>query len=260
MHVFRADATNAGDWWSPPFRHFPLRPADWFDILTPERIPNLAEPCLVGGGGLGRENFRAAIRSLVRPDRRYPLIAWGVGADVAIDRSGASVARPADLLGDYFSGFDRVGARVWPAAPTTRWVPCASCMHPGFHLQRRRPATERVGVYQHKRVPVAAPPGIPVDDNDGHDIEAKLTFLARFEFIVTNSYHGVYWATLLGRRVICLPFKSGLFSFRHPPVYVGGWPDDVDFDRAESHPHALEECRAANVAFYADLVADFGDI
>ena len=40
MNIFRADDTNVGDWWSPPGRYFPFKPAPIFDILNSEKIPN----------------------------------------------------------------------------------------------------------------------------------------------------------------------------------------------------------------------------
>lgn len=91
------------------------------------------------------------------------------------------------------------------------------------------------------------------------DIAAKLRFLARFEFIVTNSYHGVYWATLLGRKVICLAFKNGLFSFRHAPAYFDPAEPSRAFDEAQAYPDAIDECRDANIGFYRYLIERYGD-
>ena len=74
--------------------------------------------------------------------------------------------------------------------------------------------------------------------------------MARFETIVTNSYHGVYWGTLLNRRVICIPFKSGLYTFNHQPTYALGDFAKIKIDEIPKYPMALDECRGANVDYF----------
>ena len=76
-----------------------------------------------------------------------------------------------------------------------------------------------------------------------------------YEYIITNTYHGVYWATLLERKVIVLPFKSGLFSFKYPPVYCfdGNISDDL-MNKAKVYEGILEEDRKLNFGFYNYLV------
>lgn len=281
INVFRRDRRNAGDWWSPPCRYFPFRPLREFELMHPELVPNEDGVCIVGGGGLGNAAFRESLEALSKPDRRYALVAWGVGADTSTDRSG-TVAQTgvADGLLSFFDAFDVIGTRVWhsPGALGSRvhWVPCASAMHPLLDEIRSQPPVERLGVYEHLRVPMAPPRfpflqrkkgdrypvsrGFPTASNRGWRIEEKLRFLARFEFIVTNSYHGVYWATLLGRRVVCHPFKNGLYSFRHLPSYLGDDGIASAMESARTYPHALEECREANLAFLHHLQGLYGPL
>ena len=129
-------------------------------------------------------------------------------------------------------------------------------MWTGFERYRSTSPKEKIGLYEHKRVPIVMPEllGHPRISNDGDSIEEKLAFMARFETIITNSYHGVYWATLLNRKVICIPFKSGLFTFKHKPAYVASYLSDIRMDEIASYPSALEECREANVDFF-NLIA-----
>ena len=102
--------------------------------------------------------------------------------------------------------------------------------------------------------------GIARQDNTGRDIAAKLAFLARYETIVTNSYHGVFWGTLLGRKVVCVQFKNGLFSFRHAPAYFQPDQPAKAFDEAIVHEDALEVSRQANIRFYLRVQEQFGDV
>lgn len=278
LSIYRKDKKNVGDWWSVPARYLPIRSTQELDLVRPEEIPNKPGVYVVGGGGLGREGFLPYLDALRRDDRQYKLIAWGVGSDSVTDTS-AMVQKGGNMshLLKYFAGFDQVGSRIWEeglyeGSKDLRWVPCASCLHTAFHKLRDIKPTERFGFYAHLRVPLE--PAVfgrkrrfrerfgqryAVETNRGTDIEAKLSFMARHEFIVTNSYHGVYWATLLGRRVVCYPFKDGLYSFRHPPAYGTTGNLEEALEAAVPYPDALDECRAANLDYYLYLRKTYGD-
>lgn len=277
--VFRRDKTNVGDWWSPPERYFPLNVLKSIDLIDSAIIPNLNTNYIVGGGGLGNESFLPHLNRLTRSDRRYKLIAWGIGADHQVDRN-ALIERPDnfDALLDYFSSFDEVGTRIFiPTGFGERtnyhWVPCASCMSPLFRQLSDIKPTQRIGFFSHKRVPLSDRGrrtskirnmrSLLVDrkthfNNSGSDFKRKLSALAQCEFVVTNSYHGVYWATLLGRKVICQPFKDGLYTFKHSPVYLLEDKLEEAMEKAKNYPEALEDCRFANVKYYNYLTEKYG--
>ena len=112
--VFRADDTNVGDWYSPPFRYFPFKPNRVFDIL--DRAADLSKErvVVVGGGGLGRTFFRSHLKKLKSKKRQYTLIAWGVGVDEIDERN--KILKPEnkyELFGDWFDNFDEVGIRAY---------------------------------------------------------------------------------------------------------------------------------------------------
>ena len=258
INIFRADNTNAGDWWSPPIRYFKFKNGKAIDILNFQKIPNTESVLIVGGGGLGRPFFQRALSALMRPERKYKLISWGVGCDVSEDRTG-TVLPTTDPAGAYFSGFDENGLRIFPSLNGHTWVPCSSCMWHKFDHYRKLAPREKLGFYEHKRVPIAEQlkEKHPVLNNSGDSIEEKVAFLARFEVIVTNSYHGVYWATLLNRKVICIPFKSGLYTFKHKPTYALKDLSEVKLHDLINHPDALEECRDANVTYYKRIASKY---
>lgn len=261
LNLHRADPTNAGDWWSVPAKFFPITGRTIRDVTNPQAIEASSRVVIVGGGGLGRPFFAEHLRRLTASPRSYMLIAWGVGADVVEDRTRLLQVdeAPTDPFGDYFNDFDLVGCRIDAPHPRFDWVPCASCMHPAFdHFRTVRPDLGP-GLYQHKRVKLVGPSSpLPCMDNSGDNIVDKLTYLARCSVVVTNTYHGVYWATLLGRPVVCLPFKSGLFSFRHRPAYATSAKiDDHLLASAPVYPEALEECRQANRDFFAKIKKRF---
>lgn len=76
-----------------------------------------------------------------------------------------------------------------------------------------------------------------------------IDFIASGETIVTSSYHGVYWAQLLGRRVICLPYNDKFETFQHRPTMAeaGDWRSGLA--GVSETPPLLEEYRALNHAF-----------
>jgi hypothetical protein len=203
-----------------------------------------------------------------------------VGADSRTNRKGTVEARDdTKELCQFFDKFDIIGTRIWPQAGYADsrfcWVPCASAMHPMIAELATTKPVERIGIYEHLRVQI--PPdvggkspvlgikklrfaGHPTLTNRGLDIESKLRFLAKYEYVVTNSYHGVYWATLLGRKVICHPFKNGLYSFRFSPTYTTGKSLEQLLDEAQVYPDALDICRQANLGFYRQLLDLYADI
>lgn len=249
-HIFRADTTNVGDWYCPPARYFTFANSGMADILN-FSADNLDRHVVVGGGGLLAQFFHSHMRRLAdcRP-RLASLVAWGVGESENINCAGRMVLPYQGKLPDYLTIFDLVGVRDYGAE--YRWVPCVSCMLP--HFDRTYSVTRRICIYDHKRVPIVID-GFDRLSNDGNDIDAAIAFLASAEVVITNSYHGAYWATLLGRRVLCIPNFSKMYRFKHLPILcrIEDWRRYIDL--TASYPQALAECRAANHAFYRDVAA-----
>lgn len=248
--IYRTDPTNVGDWYCAPSRYFADLRGPEQDILQPD-FGSLDGAVVLGGGGLMARTFAEPMAALAerRPQLRA-LIAWGVGESLIVDRSGGLVSPYDGPLPDYLGHFDLVGVRDHGTGQ--RWVPCASCLLPQFDT----PTMPRhdIVIYEHKRIPIPIE-GFPRRTNDGDDIDEALAFLASGELVITNSYHGAYWATLLGRRVIAIPNMSKMYRFRHAPILCRpeNWRRHTSL--ATAYPEALEECRAANHSFHRDVQA-----
>jgi hypothetical protein len=246
VSIFRTDPTNVGDWYCNPGRYL-----DFFgstrDIVALEADQLSGHAVVVGGGGLISETFRPHMERLAegRP-RLKSLVAWGIGESLNVDRKGGFVLPYAGPLPAYLDCFDLVGLRDYGTRHC--WAPCASCLLPYFDVVAS--PTRDIVIYEHKRIPIPIE-GIPRRTNDGNDIEGVLAFLASAEVVITNSYHGAYWATLLGRRVFAIPNMSKMYRFKHPPVIgrAENWKRLVELTVV--YPQALSECRAATNDFHA---------
>jgi hypothetical protein len=249
--LFRKDETNAGDWYCLPSRFFPFEGSGDADILGFD-AQHLAPHVVVGGGGLLAKTFHPEMHRLAacRP-RLASLVAWGLGESEHVDRKGGFVLPYAGPAPTYLQAFDLVGVRDF--GTSQRWVPCASCLLPQF--DRELALEHEVVIYEHKRIPVPIDAPFPRRSNAGNDIDAVLAFLASGRIVITNSYHGAYWATLLGRRVLALANMSKMYRFKHAPVIARAehWRRAIDFTR--EYPQALAECRQANREFHRDVLA-----
>lgn len=185
---------NAGDRWSSPLEYFEF-PGHEVLIGDMRRPPKSVPDAVVYGGG----SITAS------PDFRPGKItvAWGVGHHVRKEPwHEAMVAehkRAASLCDLYFPrdcvrGFE------------DRWAPCASCMHPVFD-EDHKPAHAAVRYSACRRIDVSN--GVdPHMTNEEGSIENAVRFLASGEKVITSSYHGAYWAGLLGRQVEIVPWGS----------------------------------------------------
>lgn len=184
LHVRNA---NVGDWWSSPLEYFDFGETYRADVRYPHEEPDVA---IYGGG---------SISTIIR---RWPVtIAWGVGHtarqkpwDEEMQREHRGAAELCDL---YFPRDDLPGFDV---------VPCASCMHSAFDVGLEP---------KHKVVHYSAARRIDLDDgtaphmtNESGTIEEAIAFLASGEKVVTSSYHGMYWAGLMGREVEIVSWGS----------------------------------------------------
>ena len=111
--IYRADMTNVGDWWSAPFRYFKFDNYIVHDLYDEIYDFNLNDIFIIGGGGLGRNNF---IKYFKTKDylKCKNVIFWGVGVDSVVSINNIiSIPNEYMLYGDYFSQFTDVGIRVF---------------------------------------------------------------------------------------------------------------------------------------------------
>ncbi len=240
--IFRPDPYNVGDMVARPSLYFPLEGSD-YDVRLDDLTAIRSQVSIVGGGGL-LSTYEKELSIL-----KNQIIVWGAGSNY----HGETEVRYPDWL-------DRcvlVGVR--DHGTRFRWVPCPSCMSPLFDVQRSRRAVREAVVYRHSLKWLDGIPeglDLPTLTNGEESLEIVLAFLASAEVVITSSYHGAFWATLLGRKAIAVPFSSKFYGYRHPPILATGRQLDDWRSIAKdctTYPDALEECRTANNAFYEDV-------
>jgi len=230
LHLISDD--NVGDEYCSPYHYFDGMKR--FHLRKYQATMN--ELIIYGGGAISQFSVRHQAINKTRG------ILWGVGLT---ERNKLKTPHHPQ-----YKKFLLSGIRDYNAAVKNRldWVPCASCMSEVFN-DIPDPTTDVV-FYGHKKL-------LPFNqlNNDEMDLHKVIKHLASGEIVVTSSYHGVYWATLLGKKVICLPFGSKFFGFKHPPAMikkhdVRNIKHVVRTSKLSQYPDALEECREKNLEFW----------
>ncbi len=218
IHRFEG-SKNIGDKVSRPSLYFDYETTN-FDIrrVGNEPLPK-ADVYLCGGG--------AITRSLTDLPENSIKIGWGIGQSLR--------PAPAKATSVPLKDWDLLGTR--DVIPGIEWVPCVSCMSPLFDKEYE---IEHVQVSYMNALKYSHP-DMPYDTNRG-TFEEAIRFIGSGAVVITNSYHGAYWATLLGRAaVIVNPYNSKFYQYKHQPALEG--------EKPISYPEALEECREANIKF-----------
>jgi hypothetical protein len=249
INFHRRNPRNVGDMSCTPPLYVPeLARTPSLDIFRCQAAIDLRKKAvIIGGGGLLGHSAFVRHLSNVSDSGADHLVFWGGGQNVHGTRT---VAYP-----EILSKFTLVGIR--DHGSPFPWVPCISCLHEEFDQPKQ--VTNEIVVYSHREFVLSGINHLPALTNSESDIRKVIRFLASGETIVTTSYHGAYWGTLLGRRVVVVdPFSSKFFAFRHPPVLCSADDWRAGVQRAASYPHSLAECRAANVEFAERVITRIG--
>jgi len=244
VNVYRKNTSNTGDEFSTPTKYFDflkdIRTLDITELPLDEFSREIENKIIIFGGGgfLEQDYFKDYMGALLGAKTRL-LIGWGIGHNV----HGAC-----DILYDsykYSENFDLLSVR--DSTDFCVWVPCVSCMHPIF--DKTFEVKNKIVVYEHKNFPLRGMDANFPRMKNGDDFEEVIEFLGSAELVITNSYHGAYWATLLKRRVIIMqPFSSKFFGFRHPLLVANDFYIK-DIYNIPVYPNALAEAREANLEF-----------
>jgi len=233
--VHRRRTANVGDLACTPGAYFDFGNQQMFDFE--DDIPD-CKLAVLGGGQVFQQCVDAAIFQAPRAEKR---VIWGVGIS------------PKDIAS---IGFDLLEANSALVSTRNRgidgceYVPCVSAMSPLFDAPPE--PIHDVVLFSHARKSenLVRVEGIPERSNHDGTMADAIAFLASGDTVVTNSYHGTYWAMCLGRRVICVPFSRKFQFFRENPVMArpDSWPEQIK--HAERRNGVLEDAQTLNKQFF----------
>jgi hypothetical protein len=146
--------------------------------------------------------------------------------------------------------FDKVGVRDW--GQSLPWAPCASCMHPA--LKKSYPIKNDIIFFEHKKQLLKdfGTDSIPRFINSGSNVEQTIELLGSANIILTNSYHGAYWGTLLQKRVVVVGAWGAKFhAMKHSPYLLDKnetWKEGLE--KTSIQYNALNECISATEEYW----------
>lgn len=228
---------NVGDMMCAPYHYFYFPSYGVYDLK--QDVPKSL--AVIYGGGAIEPSLRVD-RIHDKVEARFK-IAWGIGTSRSGHKDPGPLIQDLDLCGR--REFGREGGE---------YVPCVSCMSPLF--DKKYTIKHELAFYTHavkSRFDADTLNSHPVSKNRG-DFETIVNFLGSAETIVTDSFHGVYWATLLGRKVVCIPFSSKFYGYKFPPTYAkyDDWKGVMSSTRI--YDNALDDCRKINNRFYEKVM------
>jgi hypothetical protein len=237
-NFYHCTADNVGDRMCGPGQYL------WPNACA--NVPLLSKPsetisaAIIGGGQVFAQ-LHEVVTSIRDRNAAAKIVAWGVGLPLQGKRD--------HLVQRVAADFVAFGTRNYDWKEYLDFVPCASCL--STELDDAGPIQHEIVVYLHRKKdgPESIPIDVPVMTNAMRSPREALAFIASGETVVTSSYHGVYWAQLLGRKVLCLPYNDKFQTFQHAPAMArpDSWLKEVR--RAPRTAPLLEEYRALNLAF-----------
>jgi hypothetical protein len=240
--VFIRKTKNIGDKTCGPLLYYGMPGFRVVNVDIDEANIN-GDVLIVGGGGLFWGESGTKKVSMVLNDCFKLKIFWGGGVGVPLQKPSAL---------EVLSRFDLVGIRdVGVGGYET--VPCPSCKSRFFDESGVDVAHEFV-CYEHHEIPMPIS-GFPKMTNSELSLRSVVRFFMSAETILTNSYHGAYWGTLLGKKVVFFTDASHRYTsmkFRPERGDKDDWRSATK--RAPVYPEALTECRNINDRFMRKVV------
>jgi hypothetical protein len=202
---------------------------------------------IFGGGGLIDNSYFEKELNYITNLKPDSIVYWGVGHNKHYDENEPRLFSESKQLLDK--------SQLWGVRDNIsnmNYLPCSSCMHPQLKTSAAKP-TNNIVIYEHEHIPLNAESlnGVPKMVNNHNSFEEVINFFNSANFVITNSYHGMYWALLLKKKVIVVsPFSSkfDLFPYDVPIGTIEQWPELIE--QSVIYESALDECRSLNEQFY----------
>lgn len=264
LNIHSCRTSNVGDYWSGPHHYFQElkgKAVDIHDYISQDKSiaknfieKTIRHSLIIGGGGLlNRGGFETQLKLFEKlAEKGKKIVLWGVGHN---SKNRVDFGK----LSHYnikLSSFGLVGTRDF--SMPGEWVPCVSCLHPIFDQKFEN--EREMGIVFH--LETAKKPEITTKFKDFpsisniDDFEELIKFIGTSGKIITDSYHAMYWAMLMGKKTLVIPNSSKFYDFKYQPVISNFDKVLEDLKKAQSYSGVLEECREINKKF-AEKVFDY---
>jgi len=245
IEVHRKVKNNVGDYFSNPSRYFYFKNCNSEELMHNKSLLS-SNILVIGGGGLIHKKFQLHIQDLIKKNPKK-IVLWGIGHNFGkkhIQKSKGKVFFP-----DWIKKCDLIGIRDYVSGYEDLYLPCASCMHSAF--LKTYEEKQEVGYFLHKfKTKIENTKNKSIMYNDEIDFERTIEFIGSHRTIITDSYHGAYWAQLLGKNVQVVSWSVKFNYFKNPPLFlenISSVPlktsNKIDYD-------FLNESRNLNKEFY----------
>ncbi|MBO1026978.1 hypothetical protein IPU75_19935 [Ochrobactrum sp. SD129] len=251
LHHF--NRKNQGDILSGPYNYFKFKSYEklsWDGDILSKGTADLSFPRdLILGGGIYFTRDKPRLVQLLKNVRKF--VGWGIGLDYRILSDGFTDRYT--LLGTRERKLDIIdNERVF-------YVPCSSCMNKVFNSSPRtksgKVALHINGGFNSKELYEKFPDINATTTVD--DFETIIDNIRDAEFVITNSYHGAYWGSLLQKKVICIKTDVPKWSGLDERIQFSSVEDAMSVMRDTDNvpPEYYKECKTINVEFYSRVVS-----
>jgi hypothetical protein len=203
---------------------------------------------IVGGGGLIHQCHSQMEKIGNDGGKNGLLIGWSLG------HNSHFIKDELNKYPSYLNNYHLLGIRDYNTP--FNYIPCVSCMNTLFDKQYE--IKYPVGIYSHGDNMIddeGFDKSVPHYNNFNPSLEFVLNFIGSCEVIVTNTFHGLYWAMLLKRRVICVsPFSTRFSRFKYKFPIIENIDEYKDsLDKTYIYDNMVDECRQLNIEFFNNV-------
>jgi len=260
LFISRLVESNPGDYWSTPKHYFDeFKNDDWVDVFEFHKKDLTSyDKIIIGGGGLlFNPNFDKPLSLLQHPKYVEKVLFWGAGINSPFHKN--STQKEIDETSEKFPHklkvFNKSQLNLRDKQNRYNFVPCASCLHKVFDTNEE--VKRKYLIIRHTKVDSFRDPLF----NDIHKIysidntiENVIKEIKKSEIIISQSYHGAYWAALCNKKVIVYRPWSTKFLYFNFPLKTLSKTNKKQFLNEDiltsTGDKYLNECRKKNLELY----------
>jgi exopolysaccharide biosynthesis predicted pyruvyltransferase EpsI len=268
LNIHRINEKNVGDFYCAPHLYFDQLKDKKIDIsgfrsiktnVTEAWINKISENSLIIGGGglLNIHHFQLQMdlfQQLAQKGKKT--VIWGAGHnEINLQNYNQEKKYWIDT-----TKFGIVGTRDYSFPG--EWVPCVSCLNPIFDSVDKTEEHEIGLLFNSKSIKdknlINKFKNYPHSSNTTN-LEEMINFIGKCNTIVTNSYHAMYWAILMEKKVIGISATSKFLDFKYKTPITTFEDFESHLNKTTLYTGVLEECREINLKF-SEKVFDYLNI